>query len=162
MSKKVLTYFFTTGLSLLLHNSPLSAADFKPCMKEDQVILLNIVPKEESELLIPLPTKNSQSSWVTNAVSTFNFTKADFQLGFSFPLPKGRVSIPYNIYHAQVSTVSESGESMLSHSIDFTDGCRGPGISIFPGGYINLVPIKYPLPEAKNGESLRVQIWGHL
>ncbi|MCO5143323.1 MAG: hypothetical protein M9962_09565 [Oligoflexia bacterium] len=146
----------------LLANFSYAADGFQACMDEEKVISLYVDAKAGSELVIPLPSRSSRGSWVTNAISSLAFNSTGFQMRFTFPLPRDQVSIPYNIYHAQVSTIAKSGEDIANHVQDFTDECRGPGISVFPGGEVKLLPIKYTLPDDKKGESLKVQIWGHL
>lgn len=138
------------------------ASDFQACMEEEEVIDLDASVNIKTELMIPLPTKHLSRSWVTNAFATLNFFAKGFQIQFSFPLPRGQVSIPYNVYHAQISTIATNGESVAHHVLDFTDECRKPGIAIFPGDKIKTYPVYYRLPDLKKGESLRVQIWGHL
>jgi len=64
------------------------------------------------------------------------------------------VSLPYNLYAV---LVVEDGRILAWH--DYTQGCKGMGLSFFPGRVISLPPIKLV---GVQPQRLQIMVWGRL
>jgi len=64
------------------------------------------------------------------------------------------VSLAYNLYAAQVLI-----DGVPEFFMDYTNGCQGPGKSIFPGGQIRLPSVKLIGGKAQR---LQIMVWGKL
>ncbi|MGE0526120.1 MAG: hypothetical protein AB7G93_05390 [Bdellovibrionales bacterium] len=64
------------------------------------------------------------------------------------------VSLPYNLFAV---LIVQNGQ--VSAWWDFTRGCTGPGVGIFPGGEFQLPPVKLI---GGGSQSLQIMVWGKL
>ncbi len=77
-----------------------------------------------------------------------------FALKVRFDPAFGGVSIPYNLYAVMIV---KDGDPILW--MDFTKGCKGTGISFFPGAIIDAGRVKLP---AGGASKLQIMVWGRM
>lgn len=64
------------------------------------------------------------------------------------------VSLPYNLYAV---LILRNGQT--EQWLDFTNGCKGPGLGFFPGREIRLPTVK---SIGESPEQLQIMVWGRM
>jgi hypothetical protein len=115
-------------------------------------VIESISPGLPSAFSLRLRSRNLSGDFLTQATLEAGFDGSILNLGFRFEMEG--VSLPYNIY----ALLAAAPDAALAWH-DLTNGCSGPGASIFPKG-------KYDLPHLKISREkpfdLHVIVWGRL
>jgi hypothetical protein len=99
-----------------------------------------------------LKSSNIDGIFLTQATLEGAFDGRHLNLGFRFEVDG--VSLPYNIYAVLVASAND-----VLAWFDLTNGCNGPGASIFPRGKFDLPTVKF---EAAGALDLHIIVWGRL
>jgi hypothetical protein len=99
-----------------------------------------------------LKSRNVKGPFLTRA--TLDGKSDDGTLNLTFRFKTDGVSLAYNIYAILVA----AGPNLLLWR-DLTNGCKGPGISIFPGQQHALPAIKL---SGSGKSNLHIIVWGRL
>lgn len=122
---------------------------------------------EPSHLSIRLPSTNSSGKYFTHASLHWLSgpgEAAAMYLDHVLPPPQ-TVGLPYNIYKIHVEIGSPESQDFWVFEEDYTKDCSETGRSFFPGELLRLPAIKVPPKSdgsSRDGDSLRIKIWGHL
>ena len=115
-----------------------------------------------------IPLSSTRPEVLTEARLQIKMRDNTVDAAFSFPDPKP-YGIPFTFQgvaieflespNTEIETPGESGQSKVTRlSLDWTDGCSGPGRSLFPGGEWDDSVSDDGMPDAP--EAIRVLLWG--
>ena len=100
-------------------------------------------------------------------------TRAELQLGngggeelfgiYEFPRRPNEVGLAYNLYRLQIQIGGDDEPDRQLIDQDYTNGCSGPGVALWPGSRLELQPIRLQphaggVPRAL--ETVHVRFWG--
>ena len=108
-----------------------------------------------SKLNLPLFSLNASGLFQTKVVLDGNYDPASGKLSLSnhFDEKFEGVSLPYNLFAVLVIA-----DGHVVAWQDYTQGCVGTGVGIFPGQKFLLKPVNLPA----NKQKLQITVWGSL
>lgn len=115
-----------------------------------------LYPERARQVAFPLRTEGPDGLFGTKALLTVEVdpNNGELRLTAAFDPNFDGVSLAYNLYAVQVvldgNTVAWT---------DFTNQCRGPGVSFFPGGSVRLPKVKLV---GRHEQTLQIMVWGRL
>lgn len=113
-----------------------------------------VTPHHPKDFLYSLrSTRGEGDSFLTKVQLQGKVTEGEVNMLLRFDPKFDGVSLPYNVY-AVLVIVNEETVAWW----DFTQGCRAPGLSFFPGSEIGLPKIKLQEPARR----LQIMVWGTL
>jgi hypothetical protein len=150
----------STLVALILSLASVSAhAGQTSCVPEYTAlnVVERVVPADASAFVHNLRSANGGGMFTTRVqvegrVSAGEVPALDMTVRFD-PAFQG-VSLPYNLY-----TILVISDGRVLNWLDFTDSCRSPGISFFPGREISIPKIKLI---GADPQTLQIMVWGRL
>jgi|GEM_PF-1673281 hypothetical protein len=157
MVRKIAFLFFLAGALVLSEGVPATEAVPMSCLPAAtslQAFDANAAKPSEKKIYPLTSLKWDQvRETPVQAEVFYNQEKGGLEISIFFKDPEA-MSLPYNLYAVLVTT--ESGRVIWR---DFTDACKEPGLSFFPGRRLQLEPFVLKLQPQ---ESYRVMIWGRM
>lgn len=143
---------------------PARGAEF--CEDENLVVDLETRWDFAAPLLLelPLPTHRGGQLYPTKATLRLTHDQKPDLLGvFEFPRRPSEVGLPYNLYRLQIQVGRDDEPDRQLIDQDYTQGCTGAGVSLWPGNQLSLNPI--PLTRHSDGsprgdEAVHLRFWG--
>lgn len=121
-------------------------------------VIEEVNPREGASFIHPLIAENGSGLFVSR-VRLEGTTRTDgevptLELTVRFDPAFEGVSLPYNLY-----TILVISDGRVLNWLDFTNSCRGPGISFFPGREIHVPSVKLV---GADPQKLQIMVWGRL
>ncbi len=115
---------------------------------------------------ITLPSFNVNGRFLTHAgFQWISNPTGEITPVVDYQLPAGQTGLPFHIYRIAMDFRGLSDTNPWTWDQDLTQGCQGPGRSVFSGQSLRLPVVKPPArPDGapRNGETVHLRIWGHL
>ncbi len=150
---------------LLLGTWSSGAAGQTSCVPEYTAlnVIEKVAPLEGTVFVHSLRSKNGAGDMFTTRVQVEGRVSAgeasagevpSLEMSVRFDPAFGGVSLPYNLY-----TILVIGDGRVLNWLDFTDSCRSPGISFFPGREVHIPSVKLI---GVDPQTLQIMVWGRL
>jgi hypothetical protein len=114
-------------------------------------------PGQDGEVVYRLRGQRDDTPFMTHVILRARTSAADdtqVNLSTLFDPEFDGVSLPYNLYSALVLSDGE-----VAAWWDFTGGCKGPGLSFFPGREVRLPALKFT---DHKPHRLQIMLWGRI
>ena len=151
------------ALALLLASS-IARADF--CEDENLVLDTDLSWDFTNGFLheFTLPTHRGGTIFPTKSVLQVGNAGAPELFGiFEFPRAANEVGLEYNLYRLEIQIGGDAEPDRQLIDQDFTSSCTSPGAGLWPGGRLELQPIKIT-PHAdgtpRGVEAVHLRFWG--
>jgi len=152
------------ALALFFYTS-LSRADF--CEDENLVLDTELQWDFANGFLheFALPTHRGGQLYPTKSVLQLGSGGAASELWgfFDFPRAPNQVGLEYNLYRLQIQIGADAEPDRQVIDQDFTADCTGPGAGLWPGGRLELKPLKiepHGNGTARGLEPVHLRFWG--
>ncbi len=144
---------------ILMFLAPLSAAGQTSCLPNYTALnaIHDFASHESGAFVHNLIAENGNGLFVSRVQIVGTLTGGDISsldLIARFDPSFDGVSLPYNLYSILVIS-----NGKVQSYVDFTDACRSPGVSFFPGREFRIPSIKLI---GADPQKLQIMVWGRL